>query len=28
MNNANVEWLWVVSQNCFPRSTFSSFIYD
>lgn len=27
MNNANVRWLWVVSQDCFPKSHFIWFIY-
>lgn len=27
MNNANVRWLWVVSQDCFPRAHFIGFIY-
>lgn len=27
MNNANVRGLWVVSQDCFPKSAFIGFIY-
>lgn len=27
MNNANVRWWWVVSQDCFPRKAFIGYIY-